>query len=382
LVVLIASLTLALFALITICFSTSWNAIVNAVPADLLLGPLDGKRAAWVVFGALMHTMAATLLLLCLVHPRRTGRCSLILLILTAADIAIAQRGLVPSAPARQWGKQSPLVVLMESHRHPREHGQDIAPPMRFWRMAVPLPADWKEAPSLGRQAAGQRWDRQTLLPRYHLSAGVNSLGAHGAVRSQQLRQFWREREGRVNGGRKVPSEMTLQQLGVEFVIAPTGNSIARASPGENARVTCDSASVQLLRVDDAARVWVARSHDDLEPIPGDAAVCRFLRYEPALVELHVTLFKPGLVVLSDQAYSGWQCFVGSIGQRDKRQVVIQPVWGVLRGVALPAGEHRVAFRYRPATFMVGAISSAIAWAAAIGLALVAIAKRVLRRKP
>jgi hypothetical protein len=304
-------------------------------------------------------------------HPRRAGRWPLSLLLLTAFDLAIAQRDLVPTAPATQWQAPSPLVAAMEADRAATHESESKLPPIRVWRMSAPLPKAWKDSPSSDRQAAGQRWDRESLLPRYHLPDRVNLMGARSAAGSQQLRQFCRERGQRVIAGQMLPDEATLQELGAEFVIAPTGTSIAGASAVDNARVHCDSAAMQLLRLDHArARAWIARSKDDLQPLSATEASCRVVRYEPSLMELHVSLSTPGLLVLSERAYPGWQCSVSNQQHPEEIHVRIQPVHNILRGVELPAGEHHVMFRYRPMTFMFGAALSAVAWTAVIGLAL------------
>ncbi len=73
-------------------------------------------------------------------------------------------------------------------------------------------------------------------------------------------------------------------------------------------------------------------------------------------VEIEATLGCRGLLVASDVWYPGWKVDV------DGRSAPLMRVNGILRGVVLPAGHHRVVFRYRPESLYVG-----------VGLALVGL---------
>jgi hypothetical protein len=69
----------------------------------------------------------------------------------------------------------------------------------------------------------------------------------------------------------------------------------------------------------------------------------------------------PGLLVLTDLWYPGWNAYEAG------KPAHILRVNHALRGVALPSGEHRVEFRYEPASFRLGvelAIVAAVAIAA------------------
>ncbi|MDA8169013.1 MAG: YfhO family protein [Nitrospiraceae bacterium] len=54
-----------------------------------------------------------------------------------------------------------------------------------------------------------------------------------------------------------------------------------------------------------------------------------------------------GFVVVSEQYYPGWRAYV------DGKETRIYKVDGVLRGVVVPAGRHRLLFRYRPVKILV-----------------------------
>ena len=63
---------------------------------------------------------------------------------------------------------------------------------------------------------------------------------------------------------------------------------------------------------------------------------------------------QPGLLVLGDSYYPGWKAFVD--GQESK----IYRTNHVMRGVIVPAGQHRVEFRYQPLSFRIGVLISLV----------------------
>jgi hypothetical protein len=64
----------------------------------------------------------------------------------------------------------------------------------------------------------------------------------------------------------------------------------------------------------------------------------------------------PGLLVLSELAYPGWQVFI------DEQQGEIETVENLFRGVTLSEGEHLVKFVFHPPSVYAGLAASAIAW--------------------
>ena len=81
-------------------------------------------------------------------------------------------------------------------------------------------------------------------------------------------------------------------------------------------------------------------------------------------VTLDVETQQPGLLVLSDQYWPGWEATV------DNQPTAIVHANYVVRGVYLPAGKHQVVFAFRPLSFYLGlAIRLAtVAFVAALGL--------------
>jgi hypothetical protein len=115
----------------------------------------------------------------------------------------------------------------------------------------------------------------------------------------------------------------------------------------------------------------LAESFSEVDPGLGRPAAgssrgapAAIVRDEPRVVEVDATLSAPGLVVLADSFYPGWQATV------DGRAAAIVPVNHLFRGVAAGAGTHRVRFEYRPASVRDGALISLVGLALAGGVAV------------
>jgi len=82
---------------------------------------------------------------------------------------------------------------------------------------------------------------------------------------------------------------------------------------------------------------------------PGNS---RIETYGPERVVLRASTQARSLLVLSDLHYPGWKA------RLDGRDVPIERVNYLMRGIALPAGDHRVEFRYEPLSWRIGWIVS------------------------
>jgi hypothetical protein len=82
---------------------------------------------------------------------------------------------------------------------------------------------------------------------------------------------------------------------------------------------------------------------------------------DPQHAVLEVTLASPGLVILSDIYYPGWELAI------DGKPAPIYRVNGSMRGAAVAAGPHRVVYTYAPRSFRIGCLVSVV------GLALLNI---------
>ncbi|MGH9838598.1 MAG: YfhO family protein, partial [Blastocatellia bacterium] len=102
--------------------------------------------------------------------------------------------------------------------------------------------------------------------------------------------------------------------------------------------------TVLFQREDFGARVPVPPAIS--EPVNADV---RVTRYEPNRIELETRNERAGFLVLSEIWYRGWEAWI------DGRRAPVEKVNYVLRGLAVPAGEHRVEFIFRAHSFRNGA---------------------------
>jgi hypothetical protein len=128
----------------------------------------------------------------------------------------------------------------------------------------------------------------------------------------------------------------------------------------------------------DAERAWnrVASGSLDLtrevlldrrpvpDPGPGEEhpmLLARLAEDQPERIVAEITASYAGLLVLTDLDYPGW------IAEEDGRRLPVLRADGFFRAVALPAGTHRVVFRYRPRSFYAGLAISVLALLSSVG---------------
>ena len=83
---------------------------------------------------------------------------------------------------------------------------------------------------------------------------------------------------------------------------------------------------------------------------PADAV--RLTGYEPSRVGVTARMGCAGVLILGDTYFAGWRVTV------DGQPAELLAAYGVVRGVVVPAGEHRVEFVYRPRSVQLGAALS------------------------
>jgi uncharacterized membrane protein YfhO len=80
------------------------------------------------------------------------------------------------------------------------------------------------------------------------------------------------------------------------------------------------------------------------------------------------------VLVLTDVSYPGWKATV------DGKDVDLERVDYLLRGVPVPPGRHRVEMRYEPASWRVGWITSLVSLIVLLGLVVAGIRLRARTR--
>jgi hypothetical protein len=117
----------------------------------------------------------------------------------------------------------------------------------------------------------------------------------------------------------------------------------------EQGRPVFNPRDAALIETDDVGSLKGYLSKTLVDPSESVAVV----KYEPQRVELKAALVRPGLVILADTFYPGWRLTI------DGKTVPIFRANRVMRGAAVPAGEHTLVYTYEPASFRAGVIISA-----------------------
>jgi hypothetical protein len=108
------------------------------------------------------------------------------------------------------------------------------------------------------------------------------------------------------------------------------------------------------------------------ELAPANTAA-RIVAYEPNRIAFETRAAQPSVLVVGEIFYPGWEATV------DGQPARIHLTDYILRGVALPAGDHRVEMRYRATAARNGALISALALVMLCALAIYGRAKRGAR---
>jgi hypothetical protein len=123
----------------------------------------------------------------------------------------------------------------------------------------------------------------------------------------------------------------------------------------------------------DARRVAITERALPGLPRGGDGAgagSARLMDYGEERARVEVAASRSALLVLTDVHFPGWEATM------DGREVSIEQVDYLLRGVRVPAGSHVVEFRYRPTSFTVGWVVSLLALIAIAATALTGLRRR------
>jgi hypothetical protein len=105
--------------------------------------------------------------------------------------------------------------------------------------------------------------------------------------------------------------------------------------------------------------------------LPGKATM---RTYKDSLVEIDAGLDQPGILVLTDAFHPGWKVWVNGMERTMLRANYL------FRGVELPAGNHKVEFRYEPESFRIGALISLCSAGLLIVVPFVSPFRRLLAR--
>jgi hypothetical protein len=369
-----------------------------------LQGPFDWTQA-WTDFGdGLLHTAILALLLAAMFwwarrKPADRYLVQLAMLIVVAVDLATSQRSLIEYAPADTWRKPPAVLGKLPADREN----------FRVFRQLGPLPPSFEKVAAQQRYTEGIRWDRETLRPKYPLPLRVPLVEASQTVAGFDYEQLLdaARRRNRRRRSIEIPDPSILDLLGARVVIADQSSLTQLTEPQPIAdgmflaqRSTAlprawivhdvevrpafhsrslganESYMLELLfsnrQPRDWSRIAVVETDVPFELTSPPAATtddekCSIEYADPLRVEIAARLQSPGLVVLSDLHYPGWELTVETAGRTQSQSILRTN--RVMRGVLLPAGEHRLVYRYRPRSVLVGAIISGLTALGLTGLA-------------
>jgi hypothetical protein len=139
--------------------------------------------------------------------------------------------------------------------------------------------------------------------------------------------------------------------------------AMPRAWMASEARVLDEATMLEVIRSGkfadglewDPARTALIESELSEQVGAGPAGRAEIKLYEPNRIDVNTRADTPSVLVLSENHYPGWRTYV------DGRAVETLRVDYNLRGVPLPAGEHKVEFIYRPKSALVGIVISMVA---------------------
>jgi hypothetical protein len=398
----------------------------RAIRPDHSLGPFDSAGAYHDLLSAFVHASVVALAALWLLKKawsQLTGapKWQLALILLTAVELAVANAWLVPTASSDLWRHESPVAAAIKFQAAATQI--DVAIPPRYFRGSLSTwrPPQFAKAGSAERPAEMAQWEHDTLFPKYNLASGWSLVDSYGSIKLMDYESFFFV--ARQNGPQQadksmLPQPTALRLLGAEFLLLPEAQKPEFAeqvvSDESPSNWPADSTLWRMKRT--LPRAWIVHEVETLSPLPHplsisavdertkavlfpnhkardfrrtavvetdhpmaewssqnvpseDAAAdesCRIVRYEPQRVVIEAHLARPGLVVLSDAWFPGWQALVGP--ENGPQEVPIYRTNRVLRGVWLSAGNHTIDFCFRPPSFYRGAAVSALAWLAlAIG---------------
>jgi len=240
-------------------------------------------------------------------------------------------------------------------------------------------------------------WDRNTLLPRYHLLSSHAMVESPGSIQSEDYRMIWEvARDQKATDSEDNPEQSLLSLVGVDYLIRqaspentigsvatiqfqPLKESFPRAwisheiihfpllksSASDSLRTRTEAIFFPEGKARDLRATSIIESiskpvfnsnpADDI-PVVED---CQIVNYQPQQVTIEAQLVKPGMVVLSDTYSPDWRATVAvkkKNGYEDSHPTPVYRTNRVMRGIYLPAGHYQITYRYHPSLFWIGSI--------------------------
>jgi hypothetical protein len=211
-------------------------------------------------------------------------------------------------------------------------------------------------------------WWRATAGPPEFFSVPTaEAMSTPGAIRGMSLLSVADVLQDPTDPPSKLPG-LKLAYSGPDARVYKNENALPRTFLVDRQQVV-DGGDAALAATKDAAfdARQVAVTEREVPGIGttggGDAGTARLEHYGGERVVAKADAKRRSLLVLTDVYYPGWKAKV------DGKDVPIERVDYLLRGVVVPAGTHEVEFSYQPASWRVGWIVSGLALLTLVGVA-------------
>ena len=226
------------------------------------------------------------------------------------------------------------------------------------------------------------RWWRATAAPPEFFSVPTaEAMNTARAIRGMSLLSVTDVMQDPTDPPSKLPG-LKLAYSGPDARVYRNENALPRTFLVDRQQVV-DGGDAALAATSDAAfePSRVAVTEHEVPGIEtgaggGDAGTARLEHYGGERVVARAEAKRRSLLVLTDVQYPGWKAKV------DGKDVPIERVDYLLRGVVVPAGAHEVEFFYEPASWRIGWIVSGLALLTLIGVAGVGWRRRRAERQP
>ena len=178
------------------------------------------------------------------------------------------------------------------------------------------------------------------------------------------------------------PKGLTAQRLaGVRWALNSDGvkmKSLFESPPGSWIEVPNPMPRVRMIThtlvsdsvADDVEQIDIGKTALLERPIDieeGEVGTARIVTERPGFIEVLTSSPTRQLLVLSESFHAGWQA------TEDGRPLSIMRAYGDFQAVVVAPGQRRIAFRFRPTSFMMGAWISGAGACAALGIFLVVL---------
>jgi len=416
---------LAVVLLIRITIVDRWSVPGGVAGSDDWLGPIDWNGATTDLARSLAHAAVTAITGSWIVRRAGSNSlCSTWLSWLTLADLVVAALPLIATAPASAIDSP-PIVRSWIDAEHALASGTPAEGQLyRTYRPVSPhwLPESWSRSSSPRRLVEGLQWDHETLFPRHALRWRIGSLEASDSIASRDWSLFLeagKKRGPRLADGSSAIAAPMLDLLAAKTALLPQGTALpfwresARMDEwgmdvGASVNLWSNPAAFprvrivhRLLRLSplsstsigavrhrteevlfsqgewrDFRNLAVVECEADQVGLLSEPAAAtkpensigteftsaRIVVDRPDCCVVEAELDAPGLLVIADTYCPGWSATLETTGQPGEKPVEILRTNRVQRGVVLPAGQHRVTFRYWPSAFVGGIGISGLSW--------------------